>query len=215
MPLDAKICGITSAGAMAAARDNGAAFVGLVFYPRSPRYVAPKDAGTLASAKGDAKAVAVTVDLPDMQLAAILDSVAIDIIQLHGGETPERVAAVRDRFGVPVMKAVAVAGPADIERAHAYAEVADRLLFDAKPAEGDSSALPGGNARAFDWQLLAGETWPVPWLLSGGLTPENVADAARIAGAPGVDVSSGVESAPGEKDPDRIAAFLAACRAAA
>lgn len=214
MPLDVKICGITDAEAMAAARDGGAAFVGLVFHPRSPRYVAPRDAGALAAAKGDAGAVAVTVDLPDMQLAAILDSVAIDVLQLHGGESPERVAAIRERFGVPVMKAVAIAGPDDVERAHAHAEVADRLLFDAKPAEGDPSALPGGNARAFDWQLLAGQTWTVPWLLSGGLTADNVGEAVRTARAPGVDVSSGVESAPGVKDPARIAAFLRACRAA-
>lgn len=214
MPLDVKICGVTDADAMAAARDHGAAFVGLVFYPRSPRYVAPRDAGALAAAKGDAKAVAVTVDLPDMQLAAILDSVAIDVLQLHGGESPDRVAEIRRRFGVPVMKAVAIGEAADLERAHEHAEVADRLLFDAKPAEGDPSALPGGNARAFDWQLLAGEHWPVPWLLSGGLTAGNVGEAVRTARAPGVDVSSGVESAPGVKNPARIAAFLAACRAA-
>jgi phosphoribosylanthranilate isomerase len=214
VPLDVKICGITTHDAMAAARDNGAGFVGLVFYPRSPRYVAPRDAGALAAAKGDSKAVAVTVDLPDMQLAAILDSVAIDVLQLHGDESPARVAEIRRRFGVPVMKAVAIAGPDDVARAHAHAEVADRLLFDAKPAEGDPRELPGGNARAFDWRLLAGETWPVPWLLSGGLTAETVGEAVRVAGAPGVDVSSGVESAPGAKDPARIAAFLAACRAA-
>jgi phosphoribosylanthranilate isomerase len=213
VPLEVKICGITSREAMTAAREHGAAFVGLVFYPRSPRYVAPKDAGALAAAKGDAKAVAVTVDLPDMQIAAILDSVAIDMLQLHGGESPERVAEVRERFGVPVMKAVAIGGPDDVERAHAYAEVADRVLFDAKPAEGDPRELPGGNARAFDWQLLAGETWPVPWLLSGGLTADNVAEAVRTARAPGVDVSSGVESAPGVKDPARIADFLGASRA--
>ena len=214
MPLDVKICGITTHDAMAAARDNGVAFVGLVFYPRSPRYVAPKDAGALAAAKGAARAVAVTVDLPDTQLAAILDSVAVDVLQLHGGESPDRVADIRERFGVPVMKAVAVADRADIDRAHAHAAVADRLLFDAKPADGDPRALPGGNARAFDWHLLAGETWPVPWLLSGGLNAGNVAEAVRTARAPGVDVSSGVESAPGVKDPTRIAEFLDACRAA-
>lgn len=214
MPVDAKICGITRPDAMAAARDHGAAFVGLVFYPRSPRYVAPKDAAALAALRGSAAAVAVTVDLPDMQLAAILDSVPIDLIQLHGGETPERVAAVRERFGVPVMKAVAIAGESDIARAHAYAEVADRLLFDAKPPADDGQALPGGNARAFDWTLIAGEHWPVPWLLSGGMTADTVGEAARTAGARAVDVSSGVESAPGVKDPERIAAFLAACRSA-
>lgn len=213
MRLDAKICGITDPAALDAAREHGAAYVGFVFYPRSPRYLAPKDAAPLAARRGDAKAVAVTVDLPDMQLAAILDSVAIDVVQLHGNETPERVAAVRERLGKPVMKSVAIGGPEDLPRARAYAEVADLLLFDAKPAAGDPSALPGGNARAFDWQLLADESWPVPWLLSGGLTPDNVAEAARIAGAGGVDVSSGVESAPGVKDPDRIAAFLAACDA--
>ncbi len=215
MGLDAKICGITDTVALDAARDNGAAYLGFVFYPRSPRYLAPRDAAPLAARRGDAKAVAVTVDLPDMQLAAILDSVAVDVIQLHGNESPERVAAVRERLRRPVMKAVAIGGAEDLPRARAYAEVADLLLFDAKPASGDPAALPGGNARAFDWQLLAGESWPVPWLLSGGLTPENVAEAARIAGARAVDVSSGVESRPGTKDPARIAAFLAACRAAA
>lgn len=215
MGVDAKICGMTGAAGLDAARDNGAAHVGFVFYPRSPRYLAPREAAPLASRRGAMKSVAVTVDLPDMQLAAILDSVAIDVIQLHGNETPERVAAVRQRLRRPVMKAVAIGGPEDLPRARAYADVADMLLFDAKPTDGDPTALPGGNARAFDWQLLAGESWPVPWLLSGGLTPDNVAEAVRVSGATAVDVSSGVESAPGTKDPDAIAAFLAACRATA
>jgi phosphoribosylanthranilate isomerase len=212
LKLDAKICGIRDMAAMAAARDNGAAFVGFIFYPRSPRHISPKDAGDLARARGAAKSVAVTVDLPDTQIAAILDSVPIDIIQLHGAETPERVAAVRERFKRPVMKSIAIAGPDDVARAKAYGEAVDRLLFDAKPPKDDPDALPGGNALSFDWQLLAGETWPRPWMLSGGLHADNVRDAARAAGATAVDVSSGVESAPGVKDPARIAAFLAACR---
>jgi phosphoribosylanthranilate isomerase len=212
LKLDAKICGIRDMAAMAAARDNGAAFVGFIFYPRSPRHISPKEAGDLARARGGARSVAVTVDLPDTQIAAILDSVPIDVIQLHGTETPERVAAVRERFKRPVMKSVAIAGPDDVARAQAYAETADRLLFDAKPPKDDPDALPGGNALSFDWQLLAGETWAVPWMLSGGLNAENVRTAAQASGAMAVDVSSGVESAPGVKDPERIAAFLAACR---
>ena len=212
MPIEAKICGITETTGLAAARDGGAAFAGFVFYPRSPRYIAPRAAAALSAQRGKMRSAAVTVDLPDTQLAAILDTVAIDVIQLHGAETPERVAQVRRRFGRPVMKSVAIAGPADVERARGYFDVADRLLFDAKPPKDAPDALPGGNALSFDWTLLSGETWPLPWMLSGGLTPGTVGEAARISGAPAVDVSSGVESAPGVKDPARIADFLAACR---
>lgn len=209
-----KICGISTDAGLTAARENGASYVGFVFYPRSPRYIAPVDAAALAGRKGSMQAVAVTVDLPDTQLAAILDSVPLDILQLHGSESPERVAEVRGRFGLPVMKSVAVAGAADIQRAHAYADVADRLLFDAKPPKESADALPGGNALSFDWELLAGERWKVPWMLSGGLNADTVGEAACISGAACVDVSSGVESAAGVKDVERIAAFLAACRGA-
>jgi phosphoribosylanthranilate isomerase len=204
----AKICGITTPEAMDAARDHGAAFVGFVFYPRSPRHVSPQQAAALADRRGGAQAVAVTVDLDDAALAQILDTAPIDLVQLHGAETPARVAEVRARFGRPVMKSVAVAGPDDLARAESYAGVADRLLFDAKPPRQAPDALPGGNALAFDWQLLAGRSWPVPWMLSGGLNAGNVGEALRVSGARAVDVSSGVESAPGRKDPAKIAELL-------
>jgi phosphoribosylanthranilate isomerase len=203
-----KICGLTEAKAMAAARDGGAAFVGFVFYPPSPRALSPQQAAALAVHAGPAQKVAVTVDLSDPELAAILEAAPIDLIQLHGQETPERVAAVRARFGLPVMKSVSIAGPDDLARADAYADVADRLLFDAKPPRDAPDALPGGNARAFDWQLLAGRQWPLPWMLSGGLTAETLAQAVRISGARTVDVSSGAEDAPGKKSPAKIRALL-------
>jgi phosphoribosylanthranilate isomerase len=206
----AKICGLTTPEAMDAARDHGAAFVGFVFYPRSPRHVTPEQAADLAGRRGTAQAVAVTVDLDDAALAEILEAAPIDLVQLHGSETPERVAEVRARFGRPVMKSIAVGGPDDLARAEAYAGVADRLLFDAKPPRQAPDALPGGNALAFDWQLLAGRSWPVPWMLSGGLDAGNVAEALRISGARAIDVSSGVESEPGRKDPAKIAELLCA-----
>jgi phosphoribosylanthranilate isomerase len=212
MPVEAKICGLTRPDAIAAARDGGAAYVGFIFYPRSPRHVDPARAAALAAERGPAKAVAVTVDMADDELAALLAAVPVDLLQLHGGETPERVAEVRARFGLPVMKSVAVAGEADVARAHAYVEVADRLLFDAKPPKDRPDALPGGNALSFDWQLLAEQSWPVPWMLSGGLSRDNVAEAVGTARAAAVDVSSGVEAAPGVKDPARVSAFLEACR---
>ena len=152
--------------------------------------------------------VALTVDADDAALDALLAEVPVDMLQLHGHESPARVAEVRARFGLPVMKAVGVAGEEDLPALEDYGRVADQLLIDAKPAPG--AALPGGNGLAFDWRLIAGRRWPVPWMLAGGLTPGNVAEAIRLTGARQVDVSSGVESAPGVKDPARIAAFLAA-----
>jgi phosphoribosylanthranilate isomerase len=152
--------------------------------------------------------VALTVDATDADLDAILDQVPIDMLQLHGHEAPDRVAEVRARYGLPVMKAVGVATAGDLADLDAYARVADQILVDAKPVPG--AVLPGGNGVAFDWRLIAGRRWPVPWMLAGGLTPENVAEAVRLTGARQVDVSSGVESAPGVKDPARIAAFLRA-----
>jgi phosphoribosylanthranilate isomerase len=152
--------------------------------------------------------VALTVDADDAALDTLLATVPVDILQLHGHESPERVAEVRARCGLPVMKAVGVAGEEDLPALEAYARVADQLLVDAKPPKG--ADLPGGNGLAFDWRLIAGRRWPVPWMLAGGLTPDNVAEAIRLTGARQVDVSSGVESAPGVKDPVRIAAFLKA-----
>lgn len=212
MAIEAKICGLTDLAGLAAARDGGAAMAGFIFYPRSPRYVAPAQAGQLAAQRGPLRAVGVGVDLDDDAWAAILADARLDMLQAHGSETPARVAALRARFGLPVMKAIAIAGPEDIARARTYEPVADALLFDAKPPKERADALPGGNARAFDWRLLAETTWTCPWLLSGGLDPDTVREAVATAQAPGVDVSSGVEVRPGVKDPARIAAFLAACR---
>jgi phosphoribosylanthranilate isomerase len=197
MSVDTKICGLSDPQSMAAAAEAGAAYVGFIFYPRSPRYVSPERAAGLAAHAGTATKVAVTVDLSDEELAAILETAPIDLVQLHGSETPDRVAHVRARFGLPVMKSVAVSGADDLDRAASYAEVADRLLFDAKPPKEKPDALPGGNALSFDWQLLAGRDWPLPWMLSGGLTADNLAAAVEISRAPAVDVSSGVEE-PGQ-----------------
>jgi phosphoribosylanthranilate isomerase len=152
--------------------------------------------------------VAVLVDPDDALIADILAAAPIDLLQLHGGETPARVAEIRARFGLPVMKALGIAAPGDLDRADAFAEAADWLLFEAKPPKSVAAALPGGNGIAFDWRWLAGRSCSLPWLLSGGLDPDNVAEAIRVSGARGVDVSSGVEARPGVKDPARIARFL-------
>jgi phosphoribosylanthranilate isomerase len=186
--------------------------VGFVFFEPSPRNLSPAEARALgAQVRGRAQKVALTVDANDAKLDAIVDALAPDIVQLHGKESPERVRALRSRFGIPIMKAIGVASRADLAKAEAYAEAADRLLFDAKPAP--EAVLPGGNGRAFDWSILTGFAAGRPWLVSGGLDPTNVGEALTATGAGGVDVSSGVESAPGIKDPARIAGFIAAVRA--
>lgn len=211
MSVAAKICGINSAAAMAAAVDGGAAFVGLVFYPPSPRHVSPDEAADLAAAVPPAVTkVGLFVDADDETLAGTLERVPLDLLQLHGSEGPERVAEIKARFGLPVMKAVQVSGESDLAVADGYLEGADRLLFDAKPAADMAGALPGGNALSFDWRLLAGRDWALPWMLSGGLDAGNVAEAVATSGAAAVDVSSGVEDRRGRKDPVLIAAFLAA-----
>jgi phosphoribosylanthranilate isomerase len=194
-----------------AAVQAGAAYVGLVFFEKSPRNVTLAQAAALAAMvpAGVAK-VALVVDADDAQLDALLAQVPVDILQLHGAETPARVTAVKARYGLPVMKAVGVAGPDDLASLETYAQVADQLLVDAKPPKG--ADLPGGNGLSFDWRLIAGRRWPVPWMLAGGLTPANVAQAVALTGAGQVDVSSGVESAPGVKDAALIAAFCAALR---
>ncbi|TNF59105.1 MAG: phosphoribosylanthranilate isomerase [Rhodobacteraceae bacterium] len=201
-----KFCGLGRAGDIRAALAARAAYVGFVFFPRSPRNLAPGVAAGLAAQvpPGIAK-VALVVDATDAELDALLGAVPIDMLQLHGKETPERVARVRDRFGLPVMKAVGVGGEADLAALEDHMRAADQVLVDAKPPEG--AALPGGNGLAFDWRLIAGRRWPVPWMLAGGLTPANVAEAVRMTGARQVDVSSGVESAPGVKDARLMAAF--------
>jgi phosphoribosylanthranilate isomerase len=205
-----KICGLNDPAAIAAA--SGADFAGFVFFPRSPRHVEPEAAGRLAAALPRAvRRVAVTVDAGDEALAAIVAHLAPDLVQLHGREDPARAAEVGRRFGVGTIKAMAVSAPEDLDRAADFAGAVDWLLFDARPPS-RPDALPGGNATSFDWTILAGRRLPLPWLLSGGLDAGNVAAAVAASGARAVDVSSGVESAPGRKDPARIAAFLRAAR---
>lgn len=209
-----KICGLTEAAALAAAAAAGAAYAGFVHFPRSPRHLEAEALGRLArlAPPGLCK-VLLSVDAPDATLDALLGAAPVDMLQLHGGESPERVAEVRARFGLPVMKAVGVADEADLPALAEHARAADQLLVDAKPPRG--AALPGGNGLSFDWRLIAGRRWACPWMLAGGLTPDNVAEAVRLTGARQVDVSSGVERAPGVKDPARIAAFVAAAQGAA
>lgn len=187
----------------------GAAYIGLMFFAKSPRNVSLDQARDLALRVpvGIAK-VAVLVDPDDPMLEALLAQVPIDMLQLHGHETPARVASVKARFGLPVMKVVGVAEPADLVALEDYAKVADQILVETKPTK--DAALPGGNGRPFDWRLIAGRRWPVPWMLAGGLTAANVAEAIRLTGARQVDVSSGVETAPGVKDAGLIANFIAA-----
>lgn len=204
-----KVCGLRTRADVTAAASSGAAFCGFVFFPRSPRHLTIETARDLAlfAPPGLAK-VALTVDADDTTLDAIVEGVPLDMLQLHGHETPERVAEVRARYGLPVMKAVGIADESDLPAILDYSLAADQILIDAKPPKG--AALPGGNGLAFDWRLISGRHWLRPWMLAGGLTPENVAEAVRRTGARQVDVSSGVESAPGIKDPARIAAFVAA-----
>lgn len=205
-----KICGLRRAADVQAAAAAGAAYVGFVFFAKSPRNLGPDVAAQLALEvpEGICK-VALTVDADEATLDGLVEAVPLDMLQLHGRETPERVAAIRDRYGLPVMKAVGVAGEEDLAQIDLYAQVADQLLIDAKPPRG--AELPGGNGLAFDWRLLAGRKyWQRPWMLAGGLTPENVGEAIRLTGARQVDVSSGVESAPGVKDAGKVRAFVEA-----
>ncbi|MEQ8505643.1 MAG: phosphoribosylanthranilate isomerase [Rhodospirillales bacterium] len=208
-----KICGLKTVDAVETAVNAGADLVGFVFFKKTPRYVTPPVASGLAGhvPQGVIK-TGLVVDATDDELAVIVASGAVDLLQLHGSETPARVQEIKARVGLPVMKALPIAEPKDVEAARAYEGVADRLLFDAKPPK--DADRPGGNALAFDWGLLAGTRWNLPWLLAGGLTPDNVQAALRLSGAPGVDVSSGVERAPGDKDPALIQAFIAAAREA-
>ena len=209
-----KICGLRTEADVAAVASAGAAYAGFNFFPKSPRFVTPDQARALALAApvGLAK-VALVVDAGDDLLDALVETVPLDMLQLHGSETPDRVAEVRARYGLPVMKVLGVADEGDLAAILDHSVVADQLLIDAKAPKG--AVLPGGNGVAFDWRLLAGRRWLRPWMLAGGLTPENVAEAIRLTGATQVDVASGVESAPGQKDSARIAAFVAAAGAAA
>ena len=212
MTIEVKICGLSTPETVAAAVAGGARSVGFVFYPGSPRAVTPEQAGRLSAAvPAGITRVGVVVDRDDAGLEAIVVGAGLDMLQLHGTETPERAAEIKRRFGLAVMKAVSIAGPEDVAGAGAYEDVVDRLMFDAKPPK-DAEALPGGNALAFEWQLLGGHEWQKPWTLAGGLNAANVAAAVRASGAHTVDVSSGVEERPGIKSVDKIRAFLAVAR---
>ncbi|MBB4285153.1 phosphoribosylanthranilate isomerase [Roseospira goensis] len=212
-PIEIKICGLTDPDAVDAAVEAGADWLGAVFFAPSPRAVTAEQAADLFDGlPDDVGTVGLFVDPDDALLDQVLTRVRLDLIQLHGQESPARVDAIRLEYGRPVMKALGVATRADLAAAQAYADHADRLLLDARPPPG--ADRPGGHARAFDWSILAGWTAPLPWMLAGGLTPETVAAALRATGAPAVDVSSGVERAKGVKDPALIARFCAAVRAA-
>jgi phosphoribosylanthranilate isomerase len=208
-----KICGLKTPQDIAAAAEAGAAYIGFNFFAKSPRSVTPQEAAALAveAPIGMCK-VALVVNADDAMLDEIISVVPLDMIQLHGQETPERVAEVKARYGLPVMKVLGVSSLEDVQRIDAYEGVADQILVDAKAPK--DAVLPGGNGVAFDWRLLAQKKyWRAPWMLAGGLNPENVAEAIRVTGARQVDVASGVESAPGEKDPARIKSFCEAANA--
>ena len=209
MTVAVKICGLNAPPAVQAAVEGGARFVGFVFFPRSPRHVTPDRMAALAAAvPTGVTRVGLVVDADDATLADIVARAPLDMLQLHGAESPQRVADIGKRFGVAVMKTISIVGPDDLAAARDYEDVADRLLFDARPPPG--ATRPGGNARAFDWELLRGATWRLPWLLAGGLDAEILAEAVRVSGARAVDVSSGVEDRPGAKNPAKIRAFLSA-----
>jgi phosphoribosylanthranilate isomerase len=206
-----KICGLNTAESLDVALEAGADLVGFVFFPPSPRHLDGATARDLGRrVEGRARKVALTVDPDDVLLATVIEVLQPQMLQLHGTEPPERVAAVKARFGLPVMKAIHVETSADLLMVPAYAEVADRLLFDARPPQ--DATRPGGLGNPFDWNLLRGIEPGVPFLLSGGLDAGNVAAALNVTRAAGVDVSSGVERAPGRKDPDKIRTFIRAVR---
>ncbi len=214
MSIFVKICGLDAPDSVAMAVVEGAAMVGFVFYPPSPRNLTPAAAGKLVMAvPSGIDRVGLFVDPKDEQIGEVLAAAPLDLIQLHGSETPERVRQVRETFKRPVIKAIKVENAADIDAAAAFDGVADWLLFDAKPPKTMANALPGGNRLSFDWTLLKGRRFKRPWLLAGGLDADNLAEAVRQSGAMAVDVSSGVELRPGVKDPKRIQAFLHAARA--
>jgi phosphoribosylanthranilate isomerase len=213
MAVAAKICGLSSTEGVAAAVDGGAAFVGFNFFPPSPRAITPAQAAVLcALVPAEVQRVGLFVDAEDQAIAAVLEVVPLDLLQFHGSESIERVRQARARFGLSIIKAIPIAGADDVGGAVRYQDAADLLLFDAKPPR-RSDALPGGNGLAFDWRLIGGRSWRRQWMLSGGLTAELLPAAVRASGAAIVDVSSGVETRPGHKDPAKIRAFLAAARA--
>jgi len=206
-----KICGLKTPGDVAAVAKAGAAYAGFNFFPKSPRYVTPETARALALAAPEGLCkVALVVDAEDAVLDAIVADVPLDMLQLHGHETPARVAEVKARYGLPVMKVIGVAEEIDLASLLDYQLVADQILIDAKAPKG--AVLPGGNGLTFDWRLLVGRKWLKPWMLAGGLTPDNLGQAIQLTGARQVDVASGVESAPGVKDAARIVAFVEAAQ---
>ena len=211
--LSAKICGLSDGDAVAAAVTGGARFVGFVFYPPSPRSVSPEKAGELArEVPAEIFRVGVFVDPDDALLDAVFANLQLDYVQLHGSESAARAAEIKARTSAGIIKAIKVAAPGDVAAAEPYYVVADRILFDAKAPKTLEGALPGGNALAFDWRMLAEQAAPaggLPWLLSGGRNIDNLANAVRISGARAVDVSSGVESVPGKKNPELVRRFLA------
>lgn len=211
IPTRVKICGLTSPEAIKGAAQAGATYGGLVFYEKSPRHLSLAKARevALAAPPGFAK-VALVVNPQDAFLEEMLSQVPIDILQLHGAEQPQRVQQIKQSTGLPIMKALGIATAQDLREIDRYAEICDQLLIDAKPAPG--AKLPGGNGLAFDWQLLENHTWKIPWMLAGGLTPDNVAQAVRVTQARQIDVSSGVESAPGTKDMEKMRNFVAQAR---
>jgi phosphoribosylanthranilate isomerase len=212
MSLGAKICGLSTPETVEAAVAGGADFIGFVFFPRSPRAVTAARAADLARpVPRRVQRCGLFVDADDATIEAVLETVPLDLLQLHGAETPERCAAIRERFRRPVMKAFGIASAEDAARAERWVGTVDRLLFDAKPPRLEG-ALPGGNGAAFDWRILAGRSWPLPWMLSGGLNAGNLAEAVRTTGAPAVDVSSGVETSPGIKDIALIREFLSVAK---
>jgi phosphoribosylanthranilate isomerase len=212
MSVAVKICGLSTAEGVGVAARHGASYVGFVFYPPSRRNITAELAAALCAVvpQGITR-VGLFVDAEDDVIAAVLAKAPLDLLQFHGRESPERVAATKRRFGKPVMKAIPVAAEGDLALAERYLGAADRLLFDAKPPKGAN--VPGGNGLVFDWELLGGRRWTLPWMLSGGLTAENLGKAVHITHAAAVDVSSGVEHMPGVKDVEKIAAFLAQARA--
>ncbi|MFT3988921.1 phosphoribosylanthranilate isomerase [Aestuariivirga sp.] len=214
MPVEVKICGLSTPETMDAALAAGASYVGLVFYPKSPRHVSLATARALAErARGRARIVALVVDADDAMLLSIAREVKPDLLQAHGNETPERIAAINSLTGIPVAKAIRVKDAADVASAAAFQNAAAFILYDAKAPETLKGLLPGGNGHAFDWSLL-GHADPGTFMLAGGLTPANVAEAIRVTGAPMVDVSSGVEEAPGVKDVRLIRKFIEAAKSA-
>jgi phosphoribosylanthranilate isomerase len=211
MSISVKICGITTPDAIDVAVAAGAVYGGLVFHPKSPRFVTLEQGRVLADRmRGRLKIVALIADMEDDRIEALVTAVRPDFLQLHGGESARRTAYIRGKFGVPVIKALAVAEASDLAAAAEYEHAADMLMFDARPPKG--AQRPGGHGAAFDWKILSGRTFTKPWFLAGGLDPDNVARAIELSGAKQVDVSSGVESAPGVKDAARIAAFINAAK---